>query len=158
VYRLGCPPKESSQLGFAVVPAVVAVGASLLNQKNAIRAKQLAKDLAEAQSQPLNPAHQDYLAYRASHGDNVTRYEYDNLRRPLENQPDSVKQASGLFPVSHAMLPIVSAASQFIGPLEPSAAGALGPIAGLPPWVPIAAGVAALALFALTMSKSKRGR
>lgn len=90
-------------LGFAIpgfiVGTVKSVGGALIKGGGG-RVKKLAKDLAEAAAGAAqgNSAHADYLAF--ARANSATRYEYDNLRRPLENASREAKIASGLFSTS----------------------------------------------------------
>jgi hypothetical protein len=139
-----------------VVQGAIAVASSFLNQKNAARAKKLASDANEAKTRNQLPD-QDYLVYRMAHGDNVTRYEYDKLRAPMEGMSPRDQYASGLYPVSRATLPPLTSAvigadhPDFIGP--PEARAAFAAAGNALPWIIGAA--AALALVAFALKKGK---
>lgn len=166
-----------SRIGLGVIPVTAAgasiafdVGkavASLFGGGDAKRAKKLKADAQEASTRN-HPADRDYLAFTAARGGNVTRYEYDNLRRPLEGRSPAEQAASGLYPVTRpraATLTIEQAdqvlrdttSSMDIRGREPASitvprSDAPGSI----PWTPIAiAGVGALALIALLMPRGK---
>lgn len=97
-------------VGFALAPAVSVAGSvlSLFGGGDKKRQEKIQADVAAAQSRN-NIQDRDYLAYLAAQGNNVTRYEYDNKRRPLEvHGPNggytgsSAQVGSGLFQASVA--------------------------------------------------------
>ena len=131
----------------ALVGAAVDVGAKLLSGSSADSRRQtrLQKDFARAQAGAAqgNTAYQDFLRYNAAHGNNVTQYEYDNIRR----QAGDVDIAA---PVTGAAMSAGLGAATSL--LSTSGGGASGAGISSGTWALIIGG----ALFVVLIARGKR--